>query len=77
MRQGKQRVISYKVHKRAPVPENEWFVVENAIPPIIDSAHAIGDKPCKYIPYCLSRVLIDHEGVFVRWRTLSSSAGSS
>ena len=36
MRQGKQRVISYKVHKRAPVPENEWFVVENAIPPIID-----------------------------------------
>lgn len=35
MRQGKQKVISYKVHKRASVPENEWFVVENAIPPVI------------------------------------------
>ena len=35
MRQGKQKVISYKVHKRASVPENEWFVVENAIPPIV------------------------------------------
>ena len=36
MRQGRQRVISYKVHKRTSVPESEWFVVENAIPPIID-----------------------------------------
>lgn len=35
MQQGKQRVISYKVHKRTSVPENEWFVVENAVPPII------------------------------------------
>lgn len=35
MQQGKQKVISYKVHKRASVPENEWFVVENAIPPVI------------------------------------------
>ncbi len=36
MRQGKQKVISYKVHKRASVPEDEWFVVENAVPAIID-----------------------------------------
>lgn len=36
MRQGRQKVISYKVHKRASVPENEWFIVENAIPAIID-----------------------------------------
>lgn len=36
MRQGRQRVISYKVHKRASVPESEWFMVENAIPAIID-----------------------------------------
>lgn len=36
MRQGRQRVISYKVHKRTTVPEDEWFVVENAVPPIID-----------------------------------------
>lgn len=35
MRQGRQRVISYKVHKRAPVPESEWFIVENAVPAII------------------------------------------
>lgn len=35
MQQGKQKVISYKVHRRATVPENEWFVVENAIPSVI------------------------------------------
>lgn len=35
MRQGRQRVISYKVHKRASVPESEWFIVENAVPAII------------------------------------------
>ena len=36
MRQGRQRVISYKVHKRTGVPEDEWFIVENAVPAIID-----------------------------------------
>ncbi len=36
MRQGRQRVISYKVHKRTGVPENEWVIVENAVPAIID-----------------------------------------
>lgn len=36
MRQGRQRVISYKVHKRAAIPESEWCVVENAAPPIIE-----------------------------------------
>lgn len=35
MRQGKQKVISYKVHRRTAVPENEWFMVENAIPSVI------------------------------------------
>lgn len=35
MRQGRQKVISYKVHKRTTVSEDDWFVVENAIPPII------------------------------------------
>ena len=34
MRQGRQKVISYKVHKRAAVPEEEWFIVENAVPAI-------------------------------------------
>lgn len=36
LRQGKQKVISYKVHKRTSIPEHEWFVVENAVPPIVD-----------------------------------------
>ncbi len=36
MRQGRQKVISYKVHRRTSVPENDWYVVENAIPPIVD-----------------------------------------
>lgn len=36
MRQGRQKVISYKVHKRAAVPESEWFIVENAVPAVID-----------------------------------------
>lgn len=36
MRQGRQKVISYKVHRRTPVPENDWYVVENAIPAIVD-----------------------------------------
>ena len=29
MVQGKQRVISYKIHDKVAVPENNWFVVEN------------------------------------------------
>ena len=29
MVQGRQRVVSYKVHDRVAVPEEEWFVVEN------------------------------------------------
>lgn len=36
MRQGRQKVISYKVHKRTSVPEDEWYIVENAVPVIID-----------------------------------------
>lgn len=37
MRQGRQKVISYKVHKRTAVPEDEWFVVENAVPAVIET----------------------------------------
>lgn len=36
LRQGRQRVISYKVHKRATVPEYDWFMVENAVPPVVE-----------------------------------------
>ena len=32
--QGRYRVISYKVHKKISVPENEWFICEDAIPAI-------------------------------------------
>ncbi len=38
LRQGRQRVISYKIHKRAAVPESEWSMVEGAVPAIIDKA---------------------------------------
>ncbi|STB42665.1 recombinase family protein [Clostridium perfringens] len=34
--QGRQRVISYKVHKTICTPENEWFIVENTHEAIID-----------------------------------------
>ncbi len=36
LRQGRQKVISYKIHRRISVPEQNWFVVENAVPAIID-----------------------------------------
>lgn len=34
--QGRYRIISYKVHVQEHVPEDEWYIVENAIPAIID-----------------------------------------
>ena len=36
MVQGRQRVISYKVHKQVNVPEEEWFVVQGTHEAIID-----------------------------------------
>lgn len=36
MVQGKQRVVSYKVHKAVATPEDEWFIVENTHEPIIE-----------------------------------------
>ena len=33
MVQGKQRVVSYKVHDKVAVPEDEWFVKENTHEP--------------------------------------------
>lgn len=36
MVQGRNRVISYKVHKQVAVPENEWFRVADAHEAIID-----------------------------------------
>ena len=36
MVQGRNRVISYKVHKQVSVPEDEWFVVPNTHEAIID-----------------------------------------
>lgn len=36
MVQGRKRVKSYKIHILEPVPEEQWFVVENPHEPIID-----------------------------------------
>ena len=36
MVQGKQRVISYKVHKKVLTDEKDWFIVENTHEPIVD-----------------------------------------
>lgn len=36
MAQGRHRVKSYKIHKLAPVPEEQWIVVQNTHEPIID-----------------------------------------
>jgi site-specific DNA recombinase len=36
MVQGRQKVISYKVHNRMALPEDEWYVVEDTHDPIID-----------------------------------------
>lgn len=33
MVQGKQKVVSYKVHDRVSTPEEEWYVAENVIEP--------------------------------------------
>ena len=33
--QGRYRIKSYKVHVQEKVPEDEWFIVENAIPPVM------------------------------------------
>ena len=38
MVQGKQRVVSYKVHNAISTPKEEWFVVEDTHEPIIDKA---------------------------------------
>ncbi len=35
LRQGRQRVVSYKIHTRVTVPESEWYVVDGAVPPIV------------------------------------------
>ena len=36
MVQGRQRVVSYKIHDRKAVGPEEWFVVEHTHPPIVD-----------------------------------------
>ena len=37
MVQGKQRVISYKVHERQAVPEEDWYMVPDTHEPIIEA----------------------------------------
>ena len=35
MRQGRQRVVSYKIHRRTAVAEEDWITVENAVEPVV------------------------------------------
>jgi len=35
MVQGKQKVMSYKIHTRVSIPEDEWFIKENTHEPIV------------------------------------------
>jgi hypothetical protein len=55
MRQGRQKVISYKVHKRMAIAEDEWVSVENVVPPIIerevfDKAQALNERDMRAAP---------------------------
>ena len=55
MRQGRQRVISYKVHKRTAVPESDWYFVEDVVPPLIekeifDAAQELSKKDIRTPP---------------------------
>lgn len=36
MVQGRQTVVNYKVHDKVPVPEKEWYIVENTHEAIVD-----------------------------------------
>lgn len=36
MVQGRQTVISYKVHDKVAVPEDEWYIVEDTHEPVVD-----------------------------------------
>ena len=36
--QGRQRVVSYKVHQTVEVPPEDWYVVEGTHPPIVSPA---------------------------------------
>ena len=45
MVQGRNRVISYKVHKQINVPEEEWFVVPNTHEAILTGKHSRKRKP--------------------------------
>lgn len=55
MVQGRNRVISYKVHKQINVPENEWFVVPDRHEAVIDremfeKAQALHERDTRAAP---------------------------
>lgn len=55
MVQGKQRIISYKVHKAIHTPEEEWFIVENTHEAIVskeifEKAQSIGKRDTRTAP---------------------------
>lgn len=56
MVQGRQKVISYKVHDRISLPENQWYVVENTHEAIInkntfDLAQSLQQRHMRTAPY--------------------------
>lgn len=55
MVQGKQRVISYKVHERISVPQDEWYLVQHTHEPIIeqglfDAAQSLHSRDTRAAP---------------------------
>ena len=55
MVQGKQRVISYKVHEKITPPKEEWFIVENTHEAIIyretfDKAQRLQERDTRTAP---------------------------
>lgn len=55
MVQGRQRVISYKVHDRTAVPKEDWYIVENTHEPIVgrdtfDKAQALQQRDMRAAP---------------------------
>ncbi|CAB1240068.1 protein of unknown function [Ruminococcaceae bacterium BL-6] len=57
MVQGRQKVVSYKVHDKVPVPREKWFVKENTHAPVVDAetferAQSLQQQNTRTAPSC-------------------------
>lgn len=55
LRQGRQRVVSYKVHTRMAVPESQWFLAAGAVAPVVSrelfqAAQALQERSVRAAP---------------------------